>query len=293
MTDKKEVWTIGKILDWTKQYFKDKGVESPRLDAEVLLSHIVKCDRIHLYVNFDRPLMADELAAYRRAVKMRAQRIPVAYILGEKEFMGHTFRVTQDVLIPRPDTEILVEEAIRLLADKPSPRIVDIGTGSGAIILSVLLDVEGATGVAVDLSEKALAVAQSNGERLGISERVAFRHGNLYAPIAGEKYDMIVSNPPYIPVCDMEMLSPEVHKEPEMALVGGTDGLDFYRRLIDGAPTFLNEGGMVLFEVGIHQAHQVARLGRERGFSETRILNDYAGIERVVVLGGYDKAVEE
>lgn len=293
MTDKKEVWTIGKILDWTKQYFKEKGVESPRLDAEVLLSHIVKCDRIHLYVNFDRPLMQDELNRYRTAVKLRAQRVPVAYILGEKEFMGHTFRVTEDVLIPRPDTEILVEEAIRLLADKPSVRIVDIGTGSGAIILSVLLDVEGATGVAVDLSEKALAVAQSNSERLGVGDRVELRHGDLYAPIAGEKYDMIVSNPPYIPVCDMQMLSPEVHKEPEMALVGGTDGLDFYRRLIDGAPSLLNEGGMVLFEVGIHQAQEVARLGRERGFSETRILNDYAGIERVVVLGGYGKAVEE
>lgn len=293
MTDKKEVWTIGKILDWTKQYFKEKGVESPRLDAEVLLSHIVKCDRIHLYVNFDRPLMQEELNRYRSAVKLRAQRVPVAYILGEKEFMGHTFRVTEDVLIPRPDTEILVEEAIRLLADKPSVRIVDIGTGSGAIILSVLLGVEGATGVAVDLSEKALRVAQSNSERLGVCDRVELRHGDLYAPIAGEKYDMIVSNPPYIPVCDMRALSPEVHKEPKMALVGGTDGLDFYRRLIDGAPSLLNEGGMVLFEVGIHQAHQVARLGRERGFSETRILNDYAGIERVVVLGGYGKAVEE
>lgn len=293
MTDKKEVWTIGKILDWTKQYFKEKGVESPRLDAEVLLSHIVKCDRIHLYVNFDRPLMKEELNRYRNAVKLRAQRVPVAYIIGEKEFMGHTFGVTEDVLIPRPDTEILVEEAIRLLTDKPSVRIVDIGTGSGAILLSVLCDVEGATGVAVDLSEKALAVAKSNGERLGVCDRAEFRHGDLYAPIAGEKYDMIVSNPPYIPVRDMKTLSPEVHKEPEMALVGGADGLDFYRRLIDGAPSLLNEGGLVLFEVGIHQAQEVARLGRKRGFSETRILNDYAGIERVVVLGGYGKAVEE
>lgn len=236
--------------------------------------------------------MKEELAAYHRAVKMRAQRIPVAYILGEKEFMGHTFRVTQDVLIPRPDTEILVEEAIRLLEGKTNPCIVDIGTGSGAIILSVLLDVEGATGVAVDLSEKALAVAQSNGERLGVSERVAFRLGNLYAPVKGERFDMIVSNPPYIPVCDMATLAPEVHREPEMALVGGTDGLDFYRRLIDGAPQILTEDGVVLFEVGIHQAQEVARLGRVRGFAEARILNDYAGIERVVILGGYGKAVE-
>lgn len=292
MTDKKEVWTIGKILDWTKQYFKEKGVESPRLDAEVLLSHIVKCDRIHLYVNFDRPLMKEELAAYRQAVKLRAQRVPVAYILGEKEFMGHTFRVTKDVLIPRPDTEILAEEAIRILKDKGLARIADIGTGSGAILVSVLLGAEEATGVAVDLSPKALAVAQANGERLGVKARAEFRLGDLYAPLAGETFDMIVSNPPYIPVGDMAELAPEVHCEPQMALVGGADGLDFYRRLIDGAPAMLNDGGVVLFEVGIRQAQEVARLGRERGFGEARILNDYAGIERVVVLGGYGKAVE-
>lgn len=291
MTDRKEVWTIGKILNWTKQYFEEKGVESPRLDAEVLLSHILKCDRIHLYVNFDRPLVEEELASYRQMVKARVQRMPVAYILGEKEFMGHSFRVTPDVLIPRPDTEILVEEAIRLLAEKDSPRIVDIGTGSGAILLSVLLGVEGSTGVAVDLSPAALAVAKSNGDRLGLGDRADFCLGDLYAPIDG-LFDAILSNPPYIPERDMAGLSPEVKQEPEMALVGGTDGLDFYRRLIDGAPRYLKEGGVVLFEVGIHQAQEVAQFGKARGFRTQRILPDYAGIDRVVVLSDYDKAVE-
>ena len=209
MTDRKEVWTIGKILNWTKQYFEEKGVDSPRLDAEVLLSHILKCDRIHLYVNFDRPLVGEELSSFRQMVKARAQRMPVAYILGEKEFMGHSFRVTPDVLIPRPDTEILVEEAIRLLSQKDRARIVDIGTGSGAILLSVLKGTEGSTGVAVDLSPKALAVAKSNGERLGLAERADFRLGDLYAPVDG-LFDAILSNPPYIPVRDMEGLAPEV-----------------------------------------------------------------------------------
>ncbi len=291
MTDRKEVWTIGKILNWTKQYFEEKGVDTPRLDAEVLLSHILKCDRIHLYVNFDRPLVEEELAAFRQMVKVRVQRMPVAYILGEKEFMGHTFRVTPDVLIPRPDTEILVEEAIRLLAEKDSPRIVDIGTGSGAILLSVLLGTEGSTGVAVDLSPKALAVAKSNGERLGLAGRADFRLGDLYAPV-DELFDAILSNPPYIPVRDMAGLSPEVKQEPEMALVGGVDGLDFYRRLIDEAPCYLKEGGIVLFEVGIYQAQDVAELGKARGFRTQRILPDYAGIDRVVVLSDLDKAVE-
>ena len=291
MTDRKEVWTIGKILNWTKQYFEEKGVDTPRLDAEVLLSHILKCDRIHLYVNFDRPLVEEELAAYRQMVKARVQRMPVAYILGEKEFMGHTFRVTPDVLIPRPDTEILVEEAIRLLAEKDSPRIVDIGTGSGAILLSVLKGTEGGTGVAVDLSPNALAVAKSNGECLGLAERADFRLGDLYAPVDG-LFDAILSNPPYIPVRDMAGLAPEVKQEPEMALVGGEDGLDFYRRLIDDAPRYLKEGGVVLFEVGIYQAQDVAELGKTRGFRMQRILPDYAGIDRVVVLSDYDKAVE-
>ena len=291
MTDRKEVWTIGKILNWTKQYFEEKGVDSPRLDAEVLLSHILKCDRIHLYVNFDRPLVGEELSSFRQMVKARAQRMPVAYILGEKEFMGHSFRVTPDVLIPRPDTEILVEEAIRLLAEKEAPRIVDIGTGSGAILLSVLKGTEGSTGVAVDLSSAALAVAKSNGERLGLADRAEFRLGDLYAPVDG-LFDAILSNPPYIPVRDMEGLSPEVKQEPEMALVGGADGLDFYRRLIDDAPRYLKEGGIVLFEVGIGEAQDVAELGKRRGFSVQRILPDYAGIDRVVVLSDYDKAVE-
>ena len=291
MTDRKEVWTIGKILNWTKQYFEEKGVDSPRLDAEVLLSHILKCDRIHLYVNFDRPLVGEELSSFRQMVKARAQRMPVAYILGEKEFMGHSFRVTPDVLIPRPDTEILVEEAIRLLAEKEAPRIVDIGTGSGAILLSVLKGTEGSTGVAVDLSPAALAVAKSNGERLGLADRAEFRLGDLYAPVDG-LFDAILSNPPYIPVRDMEGLSPEVKQEPEMALVGGADGLDFYRRLIDDAPRYLKEGGIVLFEVGIGEAQDLAELGKRRGFSVQRILPDYAGIDRVVVLSDYDKAVE-
>ena len=291
MTDRKEVWTIGKILNWTKQYFEEKGVDSPRLDAEVLLSHILKCDRIHLYVNFDRPLVGEELSSFRQMVKARAQRMPVAYIFGEKEFMGHSFRVTPDVLIPRPDTEILVEEAIRLLAEKEAPSIVDIGTGSGAILLSVLKGTEGSTGVAVDLSPAALAVAKSNGERLGLADRAEFRLGDLYAPVDG-LFDAILSNPPYIPVRDMEGLSPEVKQEPEMALVGGEDGLDFYRRLIDEAPEYLKEDGIILFEVGIHQAQDVAELGKRRGFSAQRILPDYAGIDRVVVLSDYDKAVE-
>ena len=291
MTDRKEVWTIGKILNWTKQYFEEKGEDSPRLDAEVLLSHILKCDRIHLYVNFDRPLVGEELSSFRQMVKARAQRMPVAYILGEKEFMGHSFRVTPDVLIPRPDTEILVEEAIRLLSQKDRARIVDIGTGSGAILLSVLKGTEGSTGVAVDLSPKALAVAKSNGERLGLAERADFRLGDLYAPVDG-LFDAILSNPPYIPVRDMEGLAPEVKQEPEMALVGGVDGLDFYRRLIDDAPRYLKEDGIVLFEVGIGEAQDVAELGKARGFCTQRILPDYAGIDRVVVLSDYGKAVE-
>ncbi len=293
MTNKTDVWTIGKILQWTKQYFAEKGVETPRLDAEVLLSHIVKTDRIHLYVNFDQPLYGEELAAYREAVKQRVQRVPVAYILGEKDFMGHTFRVTPDVLIPRPDTEILAEEAIRLLAGADAPEVLDLGTGSGAILLSVLKGVETAHGTAVDLSPKALAVAKGNAESLGVSDRADFFLGDLYAPLAGRKFRMIVSNPPYIPQGDLAGQSAEVHKEPRMALDGGADGLDFYRRIVRGAPNYLAEGGVVLLEVGIHQARDVAELGRQAGFQKQDILNDYGGIERVVELSQHRGAADE
>ncbi|WP_303105564.1 peptide chain release factor N(5)-glutamine methyltransferase [uncultured Mitsuokella sp.] len=284
------IWTIGRILKWTEGYFADKGLESPRLDAEVLLSHVLKKQRIYLYVHFDEPLQPEELAAYREMVKKRVMHVPVAYILGEREFMGLTFKVTPDTLIPRPDTEILVQAAIDRLkamsaSDDTALHIADIGTGTGAICLSVLHYLPQATAETVDISPAARAVAEENAEQLGLADRITFHTGDLLAPLAGRTFAAILSNPPYIPEADIGTLAPEVRtKEPHTALSGGADGLDFYRRLAAEAPQMLAPNGFLAFEVGIHQAQDVAALAKANPLiGKTEILPDYAGIDRVVV----------
>lgn len=285
-----EIWTIGRILKWTENFFKEKGIESPRLDAEVLLGHVLEKERIYLYVHFDEPLQPQELAEYREAIKQRIRRVPVAYIIGQREFMGLTFHVTEDTLVPRPDTEILVQAAIERLkklggADEARPvRFADIGTGTGAICLSVLHYLPQATADTVDISEAARSVAEENAESLGVADRVKFYTGDLLAPLA-EAYDAILSNPPYIPDADIEGLAPEVRcKEPRTALSGGADGLDFYRRLVVDSPALLKDDGFLAVEVGIHQAQAVAKMAVESGkFARTEIIKDYGGIERVVV----------
>ena len=316
MNDK--IWTIGRILKWTEQYFKDKGIESPRLDAEVLLAHVLEKQRIYLYVHFDEPLQPAELAAYREMIKQRVLRVPVAQILGEKEFMGLTFKVTADTLVPRPDTEILVQAAVERLkamkgeakapedealadgeeassaADRDEAaadvsqeplRIADIGTGSGAICLSVLRYLAGTVADTVDISPAARAVAEENAASLGLQDRVTFHTGDLLQPLVGMTFAAILSNPPYIPEADIATLAPEVRlKEPHTALSGGRDGLDFYRRLAKEAPAMLVPGGFMAFEVGIHQAEPVAALAKANPLiARTEILPDYAGIDRVVV----------
>ena len=287
MAENNQIWTIGRILKWTEEYFGQKGVESPRLDAEVMLSHVLGKQRIYLYVHFDEPLQAEELACYRAMIKQRIDRVPVAYILGEKEFMGLTFKVTPDTLVPRPDTEILVQAAVDRLKQwtDGTVRLADIGTGSGAICLSVLSMLDGVTADTVDISPAARAVAEENAATLGLSERVTFHTGNLLTPIREQQFTAILSNPPYIPEADIQELAPEVRcKEPMTALSGGKDGLDFYRRLCDEAPAMLTDDGFMAFEVGIHQATEVAQLAEASPLIvRTEILKDYAGIDRVVV----------
>ena len=282
-----EVWTIGRILKWTEDYFAQKGIENPRLDAEVLLSHVLQKQRIYLYVHFDEPLQAAELAAFREMIKKRIAHVPVAYILGEKEFMGLTFKVTEATLVPRPDTEILVQAGVDRLRQlgRSNPRIADIGTGTGAVGLSVLNFVKDAVLDTVDISPAARAVAEENAESFGLKERANFFTGDLLAPLAGQNYTAILSNPPYIPAKDIEGLAADVrNSEPHTALDGGEDGLDFYRRLCSEAPAMLAAGGFMAFEVGIDQAGDVARLAEENPLiCRTEILKDYAGIERVVV----------
>ncbi|HWR38028.1 MAG TPA: peptide chain release factor N(5)-glutamine methyltransferase [Patescibacteria group bacterium] len=282
-------WTIGSILNWTRQYFDSKGVENSRLDAEVLLSHVLETDRLYLYVHFDQPLEGRELAAYRENVRRRAARQPVAYITGHREFMGLEFSVSASVLIPRPDTEILVEAAQERLGVVAAPRLADLGTGSGAIIVSLLHRLPAARGIAVDISPEALNVAAANGQRHELGERLECRLGDLFIPLAGEKFDAILSNPPYIPDGHLAQLAPEVHQEPRLALAGGTDGLDFYRRLVAESDNYLNPGGFLALEVGIDQAAAVVALADPQRLAAEAVIKDYAGIERVIIF----RAVKE
>ncbi|MBR2215789.1 MAG: peptide chain release factor N(5)-glutamine methyltransferase [Selenomonadaceae bacterium] len=286
----KEIWTIGRVLKWTTEYLASKGVETARLDTEVLLSHVLQKPRIYLYVHFDEPLQKGELAVLRELIKKRAARMPVSHILGRREFMGLTFKVTTDTLSPRPETEILVEAAKNRLKNEiaaTEPVIfADIGTGTGAIALSLLNLLSEARAVAVDISPTALAVAKENAENLGLSERVEFLPGDLTAPLGSRRFAAILANPPYIPEHEIEGLSPEVKNyDPRLALAGGQDGLDFYRRLVAEGQKNLLPGGFMAFEVGLGQAEKVRGLATQAGgLRDSQILPDYAGIPRVVVL---------
>lgn len=280
------VWTIMKIINWTKQYFEAKGVENPRLDAEVLLCAVLKCQRITLYVDFERPLSEDELSLYRQYVQRRGNFEPLAYILGEKAFMRNTFKVTPATLVPRPETELLVESVVKaasLLRPDGDAKLLDIGTGSGAIIVSLLDYLPQAKGVGVDISVDALVVAKENADRIGVSQRIGFVRSDVFSKLPTEKkFDIIVSNPPYIPAADIAALDKDVQQEPRKALDGGADGLDFYRRITSEASAHLAEEGLLAFEVGAGQAQAVRSLCQAAGFALTAVRRDYAGIERMV-----------
>ena len=280
----KPVWTIMKILNWTKQYFADKGVENPRLDAEVLLCAVLKCERINLYVDFERPLTENELAQFKQYVVRRAKQEPLAYILGEKAFMRNMFKVTPDTLVPRPETELLVESIVMAAeAVGGDVKILDIGTGSGAIIVSLLDYLPQAKGVGLDISVGALTVAKENAVSIGVAERAGFLCSDVFSALPlDKKFDIIVSNPPYIPAGDIAGLAKDVQQEPVGALDGGADGLDFYRRITKEAPLHMVEDGLLAFEIGIYQGEAVAELCRQAGFGAVVIRKDYAGIERMV-----------
>ncbi|MGM0369941.1 MAG: peptide chain release factor N(5)-glutamine methyltransferase [Bacillota bacterium] len=276
---------IKEILDKTVDFFKKADIAQPRLDAEVLLADLLGMERINLYVNFDRPLKKEEVDQYRELILKRKQGIPVAYLVAKKEFMGLDFQVSDDVLIPRPETEHLVEIILERIAnsDLEQLEIADIGTGSGAIIISIAkLAEKSIKGLGIDISEASLKVAQENAKRLAVNEQVEFKQGDLLTPIE-EKMDIIVSNPPYIPSDEMDDLQQEVQQEPDLALDGGSDGLDYYRKITKGAKDKLKQDGLLVFEVGIKQSQEVATLLKKSGYSNIKVREDYSEIERVVL----------
>ena len=280
MSERTEIWTVLKVLNWTREYLAEKGVENARLEAEWLLCAALELDRVGLYLNFDKPLSEAELALFRGKVARRARREPLQYILGTQEFMGLEFDVTPAVLIPRLDTEVLVEETVKRAT--PTGRILDIGVGSGCIAVALARTLPQAEVWGVEKSPGTLILAARNAEKHGV--KVTLFEGSLFEPFAGQRFDLIVSNPPYIPTADLEYLQPEVRDfEPKEALDGGADGLGFYRLIIPAAREHLADGGWLLFEIGIGQAEQVLDMFRDTGsFGELFVTKDHAGIERVV-----------
>jgi len=284
-----ETWTILRILEWTTAYFKSHHLEQPRAAAEMLLAHALGVGRVDLYVQYDRQLEVEELEVFKGFIQRRIQREPVAYIVGKKEFWSMDLKVTPDVLIPRPETETIVEAALTIIPAKPGQaplRFLDLGTGSGAIALAMASERPGQSFYAVDRSEKALAVAQDNARAHDLDKAITFLQGDWFDPVRdrGRYFDVIVSNPPYISSHEFEDLPPEITQhEPREALEGGSDGLAAIRLIIKQASDPMVSGGWLLFEIGHGQWAAVDELiSGVKTYSDWAVIKDYSGHDRVV-----------
>lgn len=270
--------TVREALRRAAALLADARVPDARLDAEYLLAELLGTDRLRLLADGDTPLVPECEKAYDAWLARRARREPLQYILGTQPFMGLTLRVTPDALIPRADTETLCEEAYRRM--RPGMRCLDLCTGTGALAIAMKAHCPGAEVYASDISKQALSLAEANAKRLGTE--IHFCQGDLFAPLGEMDFGLIVSNPPYIPSGELPGLQAEVRFEPALALDGGRDGLDFYRRIAGGAPARLSPGGALLMEIGSTQAEPVTGLLERAGLTEIRVLKDLAGLDRVV-----------
>lgn len=296
-------WTILAVLQWTTRYFQDKGVSEPRASAEVLLAHVLGVSRLELYLRHDQPLTPEELAAYKALIRRRVQGEPTAYLTGHKEFWSLDFLVTPATLIPRPETELLVESLLEVLKSKGPPGRasiapetgppeganpplgLEVGVGSGAVIIALARELPQWRWLGVELSAQALEVARTNAVRLGVAERVRFLQGNLFQALRpGPRFQAIAANLPYIPARDWESLPVEVRRyEPREALWGGEDGLALLQPFCQEAHQFLAPGGWLALEVGQGQAEGVrALLANTQAHEKITVLRDYQGIQRVV-----------
>jgi len=279
-------WTIGRLLEWTTKYLGEKGSESPRLDSEVLLAHALGCKRIDLYARHTEPSPEQGRQKFRELVRQRVEGCPVAYLVGRKEFFSLEFQVNRAVLIPRPDTECVVDECLRLAKSMAEPRVLDMGTGSGCLAVAIARHHRTARVTAVDISADALAVAQANASKHGVAERIRFLQGDLFAPVGtDERFDFILSNPPYIPHEDIPKLAAGVRDyEPHTALDGGNDGFAVFDRLVAETPAHLQPGGWLLIEIGSPQEEPARdRIGRQAGYELAKTVHDGSGHPRVLM----------
>jgi release factor glutamine methyltransferase len=280
-----EPWTVGRVLRWAAEDFAKRGNTTARLDAELLLSRVLGIDRLRLILEANRPLTEPELGAYRELIKRRRAAEPVAYILGEREFYALPIRVDRRVLIPRPDTETLVDVALERTRDRSMyGSALDLCTGSGCVAIAIAKQRPTWKVTATDVDENTAALAWENVLRTGVAHHLRVLLGDLFAAVPeGERFDLVTANPPYIPSAEIATLDADVRDyEPRRALDGGPDGLDLVRRIVATAPDYLTPGGVLALEIGHDQAERTEALLRERGFRELQRRRDYGGHERVV-----------
>lgn len=277
--------TVLEVIKLSTEYLQKKGVEAPRANAEILLAEILKCKRLELYLSFDKPLAENEVQDYREAIRKRGLRIPLQYIVGNVEFYGLKLIVNESVLIPRPETELLVEKIINESDKSESLKILDIGVGSGNISLSLLKNLPNTNVVAIDISKSALEVAKQNAEVNSLQDRIELKHFDIMKDDLNSlgKFDLIVSNPPYVSVNDFESLEPElkVH-EPRIALTDNSNGISFYKNILEVSDQILNKPGKIYFELGMGQSMEIKNLFDQKGFSNITITKDYSGIDRII-----------
>jgi len=283
-----ESWTILKLLHWTTDYFKRNKVSEPRPSAEVLLAHLLSKDRLFLYLNYDRPMTVEELAAFRTLVKRRLAGEPNQYITGMQEFWSLPFRVNPDVLIPRPETEVLLETVLEFLGSPdPEVRVLDLGTGSGAIAVALARELGAVSIVATDSSLAALRLAQENARLNQIDSKIHFVCADMFSAFStvSPKFSVVATNPPYVSHAEFSNLSPEIREfEPRYALDGGPDGLAAIRHIIKEAPTVLSQAGALIIEIGAKQAESVSALVEDsQHYQSYRIIKDYSGLDRVLL----------
>lgn len=279
-----KIWTVIDIINWGTDFFKSKGIESPRLSIELLLCHILQFERIDIYLQHDKPLSKSELDLLHSLIKRKADREPIQYIIGKAQFYGLEFEVNNNVLIPRPETEILVEEAIKIVSNYSNPRILDIGTGCGNIAVSIAKHCLESSILAIDISKDAINVAKNNSDMLGV-KNIKFKMIDILQNIPTEKFDIILSNPPYIKNKDYVKLLPEVLRyEPPDALTDNEDGLTFYRRFAEIFHSLLNEGGQFILEIGYNQSELISELFKKADF-HCNFIEDFNKIKRIVIGG--------
>ena len=281
-----KTWRVIDLIEWTTEYFERHEIPTPRLDAELLLGHLLQKSRLQLYLSFEMPVFQGALSKFRELIKKRVDHTPVSYLTNHKEFMSLNFYVDSRVLIPRPETETLVETVLQY--QKDSCRFVEIGTGCGAIAISFSHQRPDWELIATDLSREALEVAQQNAITHNCADRLTFLQGDIFEPLhelPNPRFDWIVSNPPYVGTGEASTLPLDVREhEPEVALFAGADGLDIIRRIVTDAPQFLNTDGKLILEIGCNQSDTVQNLIKAQpAYKRCEVIRDYAGIERVLL----------